>query len=58
MANFFKEAYIELQKVNWPTRKQTIRLTQYVIGVSFIVGVYVAVLDAIFKAGLEKLVVK
>lgn len=53
MVKFIQESYSELSKVKWPTRAQIIRLTQYVIGVSLIVGVYVAVLDYIFKAGLE-----
>ncbi len=58
MTGFFKEAYSELVKVSWPTKQQTARLTQYVIGVSLVVGLYVALLDFIFKLGVEKLIIK
>ena len=58
MIGFLKESRAELEKVNWPTKAQTIRLTQYVIGVSLVVGVYVAILDAIFKYGLEWLILR
>ena len=43
--DFLKEAYRELKRVNWPTRKQAIRLTFVVIFVSVLVGVYVGILD-------------
>ncbi len=58
MVGFIKESYNELKKVNFPTRAQTIRLTEYVIGVSLVVGIYVGILDYIFKIGLEKLLLK
>ena len=45
---YVKESKAELGKVVWPTPKATIRLTLVVIGVSVIVGAYVAGLDAIF----------
>ena len=45
---FFKEAKIELSKVVWPTRKETIRLTSVVIGVSVAVGLFLGSLDFIF----------
>ncbi|OGC49917.1 preprotein translocase subunit SecE [candidate division WWE3 bacterium RIFCSPHIGHO2_01_FULL_40_23] len=58
MLSFFKEAYYELTKVNWPDKKQTVRLTQYVIGVSLVVGIYVAILDAVFGLGLERFIIR
>jgi preprotein translocase subunit SecE len=45
---FLKEAKIELSKVVWPTRKETIRLTSVVIGVSIAVGFFLGSLDFIF----------
>lgn len=44
-SDFLREAYAELRRVSWPTRKQTIRLTLVVITVSVMVGAYVGVLD-------------
>jgi preprotein translocase subunit SecE len=35
----------EIQKVSWPTRSETTRLTLVVILVSLFVGLYVGVLD-------------
>lgn len=58
MIGFIKEALEELKKVSWPTRQEATRLTQYVIGVSLIVGIYVTIIDAIFNYGLEKLVLR
>jgi len=45
---FFREAKSELKKVSWPTRKEAIRLTEIVIGISVLVGVYIGILDFIF----------
>jgi preprotein translocase SecE subunit len=35
---FLVATYHELQRVNWPTREQTIRLSSVVIGVSIVLG--------------------
>ncbi len=56
IANFLKESYAELKKVRWPTRGEAIRLTGYVIGVSLVVGVYVAALDYGFQELLALLI--
>ena len=45
---FLVSSYEELKKVTWPSKKDTIRLTGYVIGVSFGVGLFVMFLDFIF----------
>lgn len=45
---FLKEVKVELKKVNWPTRKQTIKYTLIVIGVSFAVAIFLGGLDFIF----------
>lgn len=43
----------ELKKVNWPSRKETIRLTLIVIGVSLIIGFYIGIIDILLAKGLE-----
>jgi len=43
----------ELKKVSWPSRKDTIRLTLIVIGVSLIIGLYVGIIDVLLAKGLE-----
>jgi preprotein translocase SecE subunit len=46
---FLRSAYEELKMVTWPSKKDTIRLTAYVIGVSFGVGLFVMFLDYVFS---------
>lgn len=53
MASFLKESYSEFKKVEWPTKKETGRLTVYVIGVSLFVGLFVSGVDYIFKELLK-----
>ena len=48
LRRFFDEAWSELKKVSWPTREQVRNLTVLVFVVSFAVGVYITVLDAVF----------
>lgn len=42
---FFLESYRELKRVNWPTFRQTARLTGVVIGMSIGVAIFLGVLD-------------
>jgi len=46
--NFLKETKVELKKVNWPTRKETIKYTLIVVGVSFAVAIFLGGLDLLF----------
>ena len=50
---FTKDIIEELKKVTWPTRKETIRLTVVVIGISLIIGVYIGIIDVLLTKGLE-----
>lgn len=56
MIKFIKEVRTELLKVTWPTRADTIRLTLIVVGISFLVGIYLGVLDFLFAEMLKYLV--
>ncbi len=55
---FIKEARIELRKVNWPTRAQTIKYTIQVIGVSLAVAAFLGILDYFFEYILKTFVIK
>jgi preprotein translocase subunit SecE len=55
---FFKEAKIELTKVNWLTRKQTINYTLLVIGISLAVAFFLGGLDYLFSYILKTFVIK
>jgi len=50
---FFKEAKIEMTKVNWPTKKQTINYTLIVIGLSLSVAAFLGSLDYFFSQILK-----
>lgn len=55
---YFREAKIELKKVVWPSKKETIKHTALVIGISVGMGAFFAVLDYIFSTGLEKIITR
>lgn len=57
LINFIKEARIELTKVNWPTKKQTVNYTLIVIGISVVVAIFLWGLDKIFSYFLEKFII-
>ncbi len=47
--NFLAETLVELKKTTWPTREEAARLTLVVIGVIFVLGIYMGILDAILS---------
>jgi len=47
---------IELSRVNWPTRKQTVQYTVAVIVASFIVAAFLAGWDSVFGFVLNKII--
>ncbi|MCX6813904.1 MAG: preprotein translocase subunit SecE [Candidatus Azambacteria bacterium] len=51
--NYLKEVKVEMGKVKWPTKNQTINYTLVVIGVSAVVAAFLGVLDYIFGLGLN-----
>jgi len=56
LVTFLKEVKLEIKKVNWPTRQQTIKYTLIVIGISAGVAAFLGTLDFIFTALLNKLI--
>jgi len=53
---FLSESFLEMKKVNWPTRQETIRYTLIVIGISVGTAVYLGGLDYIFANLLSKII--
>ncbi len=45
---FFSESRTELRHVNWPTRKEAVRLTSIVIGISLGLAVFLGAFDYLF----------
>ena len=56
LRRFVDEAWSELKKVSRPTREQVRNLTVLVFVVSFVVGVYITVLDFGFAQLVARLV--
>lgn len=56
IVNFLKEVKIELKKVTWPTRQETVKYTLLVIGVSVAVAIFLGGLDFLFTLLLNQFV--
>jgi preprotein translocase SecE subunit len=54
LRQYFEESWSELRKVAWPDRQTVINLTLIVIGVSIVVGAYIAILDQLMHFGLSR----
>ena len=50
---FISEAYRELQRVTWPTREETMRLTLMVIAVAAAIGAFLFVVDLVFSRVMD-----
>jgi preprotein translocase subunit SecE len=50
---YFKEVKVEMNKVKWPTRNDTVNYTLVVIGVSAVIAAFLGILDYIFGLGLN-----
>jgi preprotein translocase subunit SecE len=50
---FIDEAWSELKKVSWPTRRQAWNLTVLVLAVSFSVGLFITAVDFVFLQAVK-----
>jgi len=55
---FLKEVKVELSKVSWPTRRQTVNYTLIVIGISLFLAIFLGFLDIGFEYILNKFIIK
>ena len=49
LISYIQESRRELERVNWPTRNETIRLTVVVIGMSLAVAFFLGAIDFLFS---------
>ena len=56
ISEFLREARVEMKKVSWPTRQQTMHYTALIIVVSLFLALYLGGLDYIFRAILNRFV--
>jgi len=54
--NFFREVKLEMKKIDWPSKKQVLKNTLIVIGVSLAIAIFLGGLDFIFTTLLNKFV--
>lgn len=55
---FLRDVRLELAKVSWPTRSQTIKYTAAVLLMSAFVALFLGGLDTVFEYILNKLLLK
>ena len=58
IVTFLKEVRVELSKVSWPTRNQTVLYTLIVIGISLFMAAFLGLLDFGFKFIIDKVLLK
>ena len=51
--HFVKETRIELRKVVWPTREETIKTTGFVLIAVIIIAIFLWIVDAFFTWGVQ-----
>jgi preprotein translocase subunit SecE len=56
--SFFADARQEFRHVNWPTRKEAVRLTTVVIVLSLLIAVFLGAFDYLFSLGLKTFILK
>lgn len=53
---YFKQVKTETKKVNWPTRKETIRYSLIVVGISLIIAIFLGGFDFIFSNIVKRII--
>lgn len=54
--NFLREVKIELKRINWPSKKETLKYALIIFVFSMFVAIYLWFLDYIFVFLLEKII--
>jgi len=55
---FLKEVRVELAKVSWPTRNQTVLYTLVVIGISLFMAAFLGLMDFGYKLVIDRFLLK
>ena len=55
--SFFKGVKSEWRKITWPSKETLFRETTAVIVISVVLGAVIALLDALIKLGIDKIIV-
>jgi len=52
---FFREVRVEIKKVTWPTRKETMASTIVVLVTTFIIGAFLGIVDFLLSTGVGQI---
>jgi len=55
IATFFKDVGLEMKKVNWPTKKDTLINTVTVIAISVVAAIFLGGLDIIIRGIIKRI---
>ncbi|HBB02687.1 MAG: hypothetical protein US89_C0005G0100 [Candidatus Peregrinibacteria bacterium GW2011_GWF2_38_29] len=55
LVNYFKDSWVELRKVTWPTKNKAIKLAMIVLGFCFGAALLFSILDFLFNTGYQYL---
>jgi len=55
---FFKEVWVEMKRVSWLSRKDVLRYTLIVLGITIAVAAFLGGLDYIFAEIIKKIILK
>lgn len=58
VVTFLREVRVELKKVNWPSRKEAVRYTAFVIGFSAVVAALLGFLDFVYITVLRATILR
>lgn len=56
ITSFLQEVKIEMKKVDWPTREETLRKTGIVIAVSVVTALFLGALDLLFNWIMQQII--
>jgi len=56
MLEFLKDVKLELSRVNWPTKQETVKYTSVVVVFSVVMALFLGGLDAVFTFLLNKFI--
>jgi len=46
---YFRDSWLELQKVIWPTREEVVKMTGLVVAVVIVVGLFIVAWDRVLQ---------
>lgn len=58
ITEFLRDVKVELSRVSWPTKKQTVQYTVAVVVMSMVVALFLGAWDAIFGLALNKILLR